>query len=111
MFIICQVLSPIILYLVVMISVSMFETIASISIFQSIAYIVLGFATAFLSLEVAWHFAACKIPDKSIKPCLYKQLRILDWKSNMLIIGMIVGMVFVCTLFMLPLHESLASPR
>ena len=89
----------------------MFENIASIGIFQSIAYIVLGFATALLSLEVAWHFAACKIPDKSMKPCLYKQLRILDWKSNILFIGIIVGIVFVCALFMLPLHESLASPR
>ncbi|MGC1929953.1 MAG: hypothetical protein WA667_13330 [Candidatus Nitrosopolaris sp.] len=31
--------------------------------FESIAYIVLGFATAFLSLEAAWHFTACKVPD------------------------------------------------
>jgi hypothetical protein len=49
-----------------MISASMFENIASIGIFQSIAYIVLGFATAFLSLEVAWHFTACKVHDKLI---------------------------------------------
>jgi hypothetical protein len=31
------------------------------------------------------------------------------WKSNMLIIGIVVGIVFVCTLFMFPLRESLAS--
>ena len=89
----------------------MFENIASIGIFESIAYIALGFATALLSLEAAWHFTACKIHDKSIKPCFYKQIRLLDWKSNMLVIGIIVGIVFVCALFMLPLHESLASPR
>jgi hypothetical protein len=78
---------------------------------ESIAYIAIGFVTTFLSLEVAWHFTACKIHDKSIKPCFYKQIRILDWKSNILFIGIIVGIVFVCALFMLPLHESLASPR
>ena len=85
----------------------MFE-IASISVIESIAYIAIGFASAFISLETAWHF---KIHDKSIKPCFYKQIRILDWKSNILFIGIIVGIVFVCALFMLPLHESLASPR
>ena len=93
-----------------MISVSMFENIASIGIFGSIAYIALGFAAALLSLEAAWHFTACKVHDKSIKPCVYKQIRVLDWKSNMLVIAIIVGIVFVCALFMLPLHESLASP-
>src|SRR5215831_15616259 len=101
MLIICKVLSPIILYLLVMISVSMFE---------NMTYIVLGFATVFFSLEAVWHLTACKIHDKSIKPCFYKQIRILQWKSNMLVIAIIVGIVFVCALFMLPLHESLASP-
>ena len=66
-----------------MISVSMFENIASIGIFESMAYIVLGFATAFFSLEAVWHLTACKIHDKSIEPCFYKQIRILEWKSNM----------------------------
>jgi hypothetical protein len=60
----------------------MLENIALINVFESVAYVVLGFATALLSLEAAWHFAACKIPDKSIKPCLYKQIRVLEWKSN-----------------------------
>ena len=110
MLIICKVLSPIILYLLVIISVSMFENIVSIGMFESMAYIVLGFATAFFSLEAVWHFTACKIHDKSIKPCFYKQIRVLDWKSNMLVIAIIVGIVFVCALFILPLHESLASP-
>jgi hypothetical protein len=40
--------------------------------FESIAYIALGFASAFLSLEVGWHFTACKY--KSLKPCFYKQI-------------------------------------
>ena len=88
----------------------MFE-IGSISMIESIAYIAIGFATAFISLEAAWHFTACKIHDKSIKPCFYKQIRILDWKSNILFKGIIARIAFVCALFMLPLHESLASPR
>jgi len=88
----------------------MFENIASIGIFESMAYIALGFVTALLSLEVVWNFTACKIHDKSIKPCFYKQIHILDLKSNMLVMAIIVGIVFVCALFMLPVHESLASP-
>jgi len=88
----------------------MFE-IASISMIESIAYIVIGFGSAYFSLEAVWHLTACKIHDRTIKPCIYKQIRLVDWKSNILFIGMVVGMVFVCTLFMLPLHESLPSPR
>ena len=94
-----------------MIPLNMFESIASFSTLESIAYIALGFAASFFSLEAGWHFTACNIHDKSIKPCFYKQIRILDWKSNMLVIAILVGIVFVCALFMLPLHESLASPR
>jgi hypothetical protein len=88
----------------------MFE-IGSISVIESIAYIAIGFASAFFSLEAVWHFTACKIQDRTIKPCFYKQIRLVEWKSNILFIGMIVGTVFVCTLFMLPLHESLPSPK
>jgi mannose/fructose/N-acetylgalactosamine-specific phosphotransferase system component IIC len=88
----------------------MFE-IGSISIIESIAYIAIGFATAFFSLEAVWHLTACRIQDRTIKPCFYKQIRLVDWKSNILFIGIIAGIVFVCALFMLPLHESLASPR
>jgi hypothetical protein len=44
---------------------------------ENIAYVSLGFATVFLALEAAWHFTACKIKDKSIKPCFYKQIGIL----------------------------------
>lgn len=44
---------------------------------ENIAYVGLGFGTVLLGLEAAWHFTACKIKDKSIKPCLYKQIGIL----------------------------------
>ena len=33
---------------------------------MNIAYVGLGFAAVFLGLELAWHFTACKIHDKSI---------------------------------------------
>jgi len=41
------------------------------------AYAAGGFAAVFLALEAGWHFTACRIKDKSIKPCLYKQIGIL----------------------------------
>jgi hypothetical protein len=44
---------------------------------ENIAYIGLGFATVFFALEAAWHFTACKIHNKSIKPCFYKQVGLL----------------------------------
>jgi hypothetical protein len=44
---------------------------------ENIAYVGLGFAVVLLGLEAAWHFTACRINDKSIKPCLYKQIGIL----------------------------------
>jgi hypothetical protein len=42
---------------------------------ESIAYIAIGFASTFFSLEAVWHFTACRIHDRTIKPCFYKQLR------------------------------------
>jgi len=47
------------------------------NMFENIAYVGLGFAAVFLGLELAWHFTACKIHDKSIKPCFYKQVGLL----------------------------------
>jgi hypothetical protein len=44
---------------------------------ENIAYVGLGFVTVFFALETAWHFTACKIHDKSIKPCFYKQVGLL----------------------------------
>ena len=45
---------------------------------ENIAYLSIGFATALLALEAAWHLSACKIKDKSIKPCLYKQIGLVS---------------------------------
>ena len=41
---------------------------------ENIAYATLGFVTVYLALESVWHFTACKIQDKTIKPCLFKQI-------------------------------------
>ena len=49
---------------------------------ENIAYVGVGFAAVLLGLEAAWHFTACKIKDKSIKPCLYKQIGILKQKDK-----------------------------
>jgi hypothetical protein len=46
-------------------------------VIENLAYLAIGFAGTFLALEAAWHFTACKIKDKSIKPCLYKQIGLL----------------------------------
>jgi len=45
---------------------------------ENLAYVAIGFATTFLVLETAWHFTACKIKDKTIKPCFYKQIGLLS---------------------------------
>lgn len=47
------------------------------NMFENIIYVGLGFAAVFFALESTWHFTACKIHDKSIKPCFYKQIGIL----------------------------------
>ena len=54
---------------------------------ENIAYVGVGFAVVLLGLEAAWHFTACKIKDKTIKPCLYKQIGILKQKGNTEIYG------------------------
>jgi hypothetical protein len=43
-------------------------------------YLAIGFVLTYISLEVAWHFAACKVnisSEKMIKPCLFKQVKLL----------------------------------
>ena len=47
-------------------------------IYRDLVYLAVGFVTTFLALEAAWHFTACKIKDKSIKPCLYKQIGLVS---------------------------------
>jgi hypothetical protein len=39
------------------------------------AYAALGFAVSYLALEGGWHFTACKIKDKAIPPCIFKQVK------------------------------------
>jgi hypothetical protein len=46
--------------------------------FGDLAHLAVGFVTTFLALEAAWHFTACKIKDKTIKPCLYKQIGLVS---------------------------------
>jgi hypothetical protein len=46
-------------------------------VFENLIYPVIGFVGTLLGLEAAWHFTACKIPDKKIKPCMYKQVKIV----------------------------------
>ncbi|MDP9288844.1 MAG: hypothetical protein M3P08_11690 [Thermoproteota archaeon] len=46
--------------------------------YENLVYpIIIGFATTLLALEAAWHFTACKLPDKIIKPCIYKQVKLV----------------------------------
>jgi hypothetical protein len=52
------------------------------------AYVVLGFAMSYLALEGGWHFTACRIKDKSIPPCIFKQV-----KTKFLEIGIGQGMI------------------
>jgi hypothetical protein len=40
-----------------------------------VAYVMLGFTVSYLALEGGWHFTACKIKDKAIPPCIFKQVR------------------------------------
>jgi len=42
---------------------------------ESLMYVVVGFVVTYLSLELAWHFTACRIKDKKIKPCMFKEIK------------------------------------
>jgi len=44
--------------------------------FENAIYPVIGFIGTLSGLEIAWHFTACRIQDKTIKPCLYKQVKL-----------------------------------
>jgi hypothetical protein len=44
-------------------------------VFENLIYLVIGFVGTILGLEAAWHFTACKIHDKTMKPCMYKQVK------------------------------------
>ena len=43
---------------------------------ENLLYVIAGFAVTYLSLELAWHFSACKIKDNDkIKPCMFKEIK------------------------------------
>ena len=46
------------------------------------AYIALGFAVGYLALEGGWHFTACIIKEKSIPPCVFKQVKTMLIANN-----------------------------
>jgi hypothetical protein len=47
-----------------------------------VAYVTLGFALCYLALEGGWHFTACKIKEKSIPPCVFKQVKTMLIANN-----------------------------
>jgi hypothetical protein len=60
--------------------------VALIEPFVGLAYLGIGFILTYLSLEIAWHFTACRIKTsdaKMIKPCLFKQTKLLLAVSNL----------------------------
>jgi hypothetical protein len=46
---------------------------------ENLAYVTMGFAATYLSLEMAWHFTACRLKDgdKIMKPCMFKEIRMV----------------------------------
>jgi hypothetical protein len=50
---------------------------------ENIAYAIIGFAATYLSLEVAWHFTACRLKEdiseekKIMKPCMFKEMKMV----------------------------------
>jgi hypothetical protein len=39
-------------------------------------YVLFGASLTYLALEVSWHFAACRLIDKSrVQPCVFKQVK------------------------------------
>jgi len=42
---------------------------------ENFLYVIMGFVITYLSLELAWHFTACGIKDKKIRPCMFKEIK------------------------------------
>ena len=42
---------------------------------ENFLYVLMGFVITYLSLELAWHFTACGIKDKKIRPCMFKEIK------------------------------------
>jgi hypothetical protein len=51
---------------------------------ENLVYVVMGFALTYLSLEVAWHFTACRLKvdgssdkKKMMKSCMFKEMKMV----------------------------------
>ena len=42
---------------------------------ENLLYVIVAFVVTYLSLELAWHFTACRIEDKKIRPCMFKEIK------------------------------------
>jgi hypothetical protein len=42
---------------------------------ENLLYVIVGFVATYLLLEVAWHYTACRIQDKRMKPCVFKEIK------------------------------------
>jgi hypothetical protein len=40
-------------------------------------YFVTGYIITYFALEIAWHFAACRLENKTMRPCLFKQVKMV----------------------------------
>jgi hypothetical protein len=43
---------------------------------ESLIFIGIGFVATLLALEIGWHFTACSVNDKTMKPCLFKKIKL-----------------------------------
>ena len=71
-------------YLDSLINLALYLTTMEIEPVISLIYLATGFIGTYLSLEVAWHFTACKIKTTSengVKPCLFKQVRLVTFAA------------------------------
>jgi hypothetical protein len=57
-------------------------TIGMLEDLNLLIYVALGFVISYLALEGGWHFTACRIKDKSIPPCVFKQVKTLVISSS-----------------------------
>jgi hypothetical protein len=55
---------------------------------ENLAYVIMGFAATYLSLEVAWHFTACRLKEniseeeKIMKSCMFKEMKMVLMTSS-----------------------------
>ena len=50
---------------------------------ENLACVIMGFAATYLSLEVAWHFTACRLKEdiseekRIMKSCMFKEMKMV----------------------------------